>query len=241
MLANNPLFLVNFCSFQLALFYYCKAVFAENIMKIVFSAEHSFCVSQIVKRPFEAPSPNGTFATKSAIFGFSPVFANCLRNAKKPCLFTTTQNTLFFCVFFWKLSFPFFHLFSFSNITKTKTKIDFFRIPFLDTSTTCKNVFSHPYTLFVIFPMPKQPLSTCGKQANNLGPSFDAPSFDSTKTQILHQVFDSTAYTYTYTYIYIHIYIDLHIYICAVRLGSGPMVAISMVRFWPIFLDVIFL
>ena len=34
---------------------------------MVFSAEHSFCVSQIVKPPFEAPSQNGF---KSAVLGF---------------------------------------------------------------------------------------------------------------------------------------------------------------------------
>ena len=39
---------------------------AENNIKIVFSAEHSLCVSQIVKPPFEGKAQNG----KSAILGF---------------------------------------------------------------------------------------------------------------------------------------------------------------------------
>ena len=54
MLANNPQFLVNFCFFQLTLFYFCKAVFCQKHYKnCVFSRTHSFCVSQIVKTPFE--------------------------------------------------------------------------------------------------------------------------------------------------------------------------------------------
>ena len=40
--------------FQLTLFCFRKAVFCWKHYKIVFSAEHSFCVSQIVKPPFEA-------------------------------------------------------------------------------------------------------------------------------------------------------------------------------------------
>ena len=70
MLANNPQFLVNVLFFSTYTLLFCKAVFAENTIIIVFSAEHSFCVSQIVKPPFEALSQNGTFATKSAILGF---------------------------------------------------------------------------------------------------------------------------------------------------------------------------
>ena len=68
MLANNPLFLVNLF-FNLHVFF-CKAMFADNGIKTVFSAEHSFCVSQIIKPPFEALSQSGTFETKSAILGF---------------------------------------------------------------------------------------------------------------------------------------------------------------------------
>ena len=48
----------------------CKAGFAENTIKIVFSAEHRFLGITDSKTPFGAPSQNGTFATKSAILGF---------------------------------------------------------------------------------------------------------------------------------------------------------------------------
>ena len=51
---KQPLFLVNFCFFfKLHSFMSTKLCFAENTIKIVFSAEHSFCVSQIVKPLFE--------------------------------------------------------------------------------------------------------------------------------------------------------------------------------------------
>ena len=41
-LASNPLFLVNFCFFKLHSFMSAKLCFAENTIKIVFLAEHSF-------------------------------------------------------------------------------------------------------------------------------------------------------------------------------------------------------
>ena len=50
--------------FNLHSFISAKLCFAENTIKIVFSAEHSFCISQIVRSTFEAPSQNGTLATK---------------------------------------------------------------------------------------------------------------------------------------------------------------------------------
>ena len=65
-------FLVNSAFFNLRSFISAKLCFSENSIKIVFSAEHSFCLSQIVKPPFEAPSQSGMFATHSAIWGFSP-------------------------------------------------------------------------------------------------------------------------------------------------------------------------
>ena len=68
MLANSSLFLVNVYFFNLHSLISAKLCFAESTTKIVFSEEHSLCVSQIVKPPFEAPSQNGTFATKNAIF-----------------------------------------------------------------------------------------------------------------------------------------------------------------------------
>ena len=50
-----------------------KLCFAENTIKIVFSAEHSFLGITDSKAPFRGKTKNGTFATKSAILGFSPV------------------------------------------------------------------------------------------------------------------------------------------------------------------------
>ena len=65
MLTNNLQFLGKFLFFNLHSF------IAENTIILLFSAEHSFCVSQIVKDLFrEAPSQNVTSATKSAILGF---------------------------------------------------------------------------------------------------------------------------------------------------------------------------
>ena len=50
---KQPLFLVNlFFFFKLHSFMSTKLCFAENTIKIVFSTEHGFCVSQIVKPPF---------------------------------------------------------------------------------------------------------------------------------------------------------------------------------------------
>ena len=44
--------------FKLHSFMSAKLCLAENTIKIVFSAEHNFYVSQIVNSPFEAPSQN---------------------------------------------------------------------------------------------------------------------------------------------------------------------------------------
>ena len=49
-----------------------KLCFAENTIKIVFSAEHSFCASQIVKPLFEG-KPKWHFCNQKCHFGFSPV------------------------------------------------------------------------------------------------------------------------------------------------------------------------
>ena len=114
---------------------------------------------------------------------------------------------LFFEIFF----FHFFHVFSFSfsNIKKTKTKSAhfFFENPFFDTLTNCQKIFSHTYTLFVFFKIPKKHYKTGEKQAKkNLGPSFDA-TLDQVltqKTPNLGPGFDSTAYMYIYIYIYIY-------------------------------------
>ena len=49
MLANTPLFLVNVCFFKLHSFISARLCFVESTIKKVFSAEHGFQVSQIVK------------------------------------------------------------------------------------------------------------------------------------------------------------------------------------------------
>ena len=64
-LANSPFF-------GKFLFFSRKLCFAEGTIKIVFSAEHSFQVSQIVKPPFEAPSPKWHFCNQKCHFGFFP-------------------------------------------------------------------------------------------------------------------------------------------------------------------------
>ena len=110
------------------------------------------------------------------------------------------KNTIFLG-FFWNFLFPFFHVFSFSfsNIKKTKTKSAHFfsKTLFLTPWQTAKKLFSHPYTLFVFFKIPKKHYKTGEKQAKkNLGPSFDA-TLDQVLTQKnpnLGPSFDSTAY-----------------------------------------------
>ena len=47
-------------------------MFAENTIKIVFSAEHSFCVSQILK-PLSRPLPKMALLNSKVSFGVSPV------------------------------------------------------------------------------------------------------------------------------------------------------------------------
>ena len=67
---QSPIFKFVVFFFKMHSFISAKLCFAENTIEIVFSAEHSFCVSQIVKPPLEAPSQNGTFEGKRAILGF---------------------------------------------------------------------------------------------------------------------------------------------------------------------------
>ena len=96
----------------------------------------------------------------------------------------------------------------------------FFRIPLFDTLTNCQKIISHPYTLFVIFKMPKEHYKTGEKQAKkswtkfwrNLGPSFDS------KNPNRGPSFDSTTHT--------------HIYIYAVMLLTGPRLAILTATNW---------
>ena len=123
---------------------------------------------------------------------------------KRPVFFTNTQKTQFFWVFFWNFLFPFFSCFSFSfsTIKKTKTKSAHFfsKTLFLTPWQTAKKLFSHPYTLFVFFKIPKKHYKirenkqkkSWTKFWRNLGPSFDS------KTPNLGPSFDSTAHIYIY-------------------------------------------
>ena len=83
MLANTPLFLVTFCFFKLHSFISAKLCFAENTIKIVFSAEHSFQVSQIVK-PLSRPLPKMALLQPKVPFWalplclLKPLFLQCL-------------------------------------------------------------------------------------------------------------------------------------------------------------------
>ena len=58
------------CFVQVTLFHVCKAVFRwKHYKNSVFSRAQLLGITDS-KAPFEAPSQNGTFATKSAIWGF---------------------------------------------------------------------------------------------------------------------------------------------------------------------------
>ena len=76
MLANTPLFLVNLsCFSSCTLSFLAKLCFAgKHYTNSVFSRTQLLGITDS-KAPYQAPSQNGTFATKSAIFGFSPVLA----------------------------------------------------------------------------------------------------------------------------------------------------------------------
>ena len=83
---------VLFCSTYTLLFLQ-KLCSAENTIKSVFSAEHSSCVSQVVKTLSEDPSQNTTFQTKSAILGFplpaeTPIFGSLV-------IYKVTQKVTF--------------------------------------------------------------------------------------------------------------------------------------------------
>ena len=78
----------------------------------------------------------------------------------------------------------------------------FFRKPFFDTLTNFQKIFSHAYTLFVIFKIPQKHYKIWEKQAKKSWTKFWRnlePSFDS-KTPNLGPSFDSTAYIYIYIY-----------------------------------------
>ena len=96
------------------------------------------------------------------------------------------KNTIFLG-FFWNFLFPFFSCFLFFFLQHKKDKNKkctfFFENPFLTPWQTAKKLFSHPYTLFVFFKIPKKHYKTGEKQAKkNLGPSFDA-TLDQVLTQ----------------------------------------------------------
>ena len=98
---------------------------------------------------------------------------------KGPFLFTTTPKTLFFWVFFWNFRFPVFSCFLFFFLQHKKDKNKkctfFFENPFFWQPDKLPKKFSHPYTLFVFFKIPKKHYKIGEKQAKkNLGPSFDA-------------------------------------------------------------------
>ena len=69
MFKNNPPFFINFLFFQHTVFAFEKLCFAENTIKIVFSAKHSFSKTQLVKPTFSAMSKKHLFQRKGVIFG----------------------------------------------------------------------------------------------------------------------------------------------------------------------------
>ena len=69
MLKNNPLFSQIFYFFEHTAFLLQLLCFAENIIKIVFSEEHSFSKTQLVKPTFAHMSKN-TFVKKECHFWF---------------------------------------------------------------------------------------------------------------------------------------------------------------------------
>ena len=97
----------------------------------------------------------------------------------------TPKNTIFLG-FFLKFSFSIFSYFLFFFLQHKKDKNKkctfFFENPFLTPWQTAKKLFSHPYTLFVFFKIPKKHYKigenkqkkSWTKFWRNLGPSFDS-------------------------------------------------------------------
>ena len=121
---------------------------------------------------------------------------------KKTSFLRKHPKTLFFWVFL-TFSFSIFSCFLFFFLqhkkTKTKSAHFFSKTFFLTPWQTAQKLFSHPYTLFVFFKIPKKHYKTGEKQEKswtkfwrNLGPSFDS------KTPNLGPSFDSTAYIYIF-------------------------------------------
>ena len=114
---------------------------------------------------------------------------------KRPVFFTNTQKHYFSGPFFEIFFFQCFHVFSFSfsNIKETKTKSAHFfsKTLFLTPWQTAKKLFSHPYTLFVFFKIPKKHYKTGeNKQKKILDQVLTQPwtKFWLKKPQILDQV-----------------------------------------------------
>ena len=75
MLKQNQKFLSKFHLLQNTPFSLHKLCFAENTLELVFSAEHSFCGSQLVNSLLETLSKNTLFAPQKWFFGVYPVSA----------------------------------------------------------------------------------------------------------------------------------------------------------------------
>ena len=158
--SKTPIFWQISGFFNLHTFISAKLCFAENTIKIVFSAE-SLRASQIAKTPFKAPSQNGTSATKVLFLGF-PL---CLL---KP---------LFYSVWWFLWSQKKYHF----QKQIVATKMHVFDLP--NTNNVC--LF---FLLKKCHFSQKQCSQPLNKQ-KHLGPIFDnlGPIFDSTKNQFLDQ------------------------------------------------------
>ena len=173
-----------------------KLCFTEKTAKIVFSAEHSFCVSQIVKPPFEGKTKNGTFETKVPFWVFpcarwNPDFCSVWwfsMVTEKSDIFqkqiVATKNARFSLTIRTQIVF--------ANFLKNAI---FAKKLFLFTATrqTANKYFRAPTHYLCFFKIPLKTLSNWGKQAKkvldqvltqpwtkfwlknpNLGPSFDS-------------------------------------------------------------------
>ena len=69
MFENNPLFFIYLFFFQHTVFLQQLLCFAENTINIVFSEEHSFSITQLVKPTFFTHAKKHLFQQKSVIFG----------------------------------------------------------------------------------------------------------------------------------------------------------------------------
>ena len=120
-----------------------KLCFAENTIKIVFSAEHSFCISQIVN-PLPRENPTWHFCNQKCHLGFPP------------CLLTPISIFVVFGDSEWvqkRIIYP-------KHIVATKMRA-FFYLPNTIVFAYVKNAISakkkklfvhnHPKTLFIFF------------------------------------------------------------------------------------------